>query len=110
MSLAAEGACVVLTTCGSEEEAARIAGRLLDRRLAACVQEVEIKSRYWWRGRQAEEPERLLLVKTRRELYREVESAILEAHSYDVPEVVCLPVEAGSRSYLDWMLDSTRTS
>ncbi len=99
----------MLTTCGSEEEAARIARRLLDRRLAACVHEVEIRSRYWWQGRQAEEPERLLLVKTRRELYAEVESAIVEGHSYDVPEVLCLPVEAGSRSYLDWMLDSTRS-
>ncbi len=105
--MTARGACVVLTTCGSEEEAARIARRLLDRRLAACVQEVEIKSRYWWQGRKTEEPERLLLVKTRRELYPQVESAILEAHRYEVPEVLCIPVEAGSRGYLDWILEST---
>ena len=98
----------MLSTCASEEEAAEIARRLLDRHLAACVQELEIKSRYWWEGRQAEEPERLLLVKTRRELYPEVEAAILERHSYSVPEVICLPVEAGSPGYLDWILASTR--
>jgi periplasmic divalent cation tolerance protein len=106
--LAADGACVVLTTCASGEEAGEIAKRLLDLRLAACVQELEIKSRYWWQGRQVEAPERLLLVKTRRELYREVESAILEAHPYEVPEVLCLPAEAGFQGYLDWLLDSTR--
>ena len=96
-------ACVVITTCASDEEATVVAGALLDARLAACIQVTDIQSHYVWQGKRTTEPEKLLLVKTRMALYRQVEAAILAAHSYDVPEVICLPVVAGSPAYLRWI-------
>src|SRR5215471_18171859 len=88
--------CVVLTTCATDEDARALATALLDRQLAACVQVVPIHSYYVWEGAQQSEPEKLLLVKTRRGLYGEVEAALRAAHKYDTPEIVCLPVVAGS--------------
>jgi periplasmic divalent cation tolerance protein len=101
-------ACVVITTCGSADEAARIAAALLDARLAACVQVTDIQSHYVWQGRRTSEPEKLLLVKTRMALYPRVEAAIKAAHSYEVPEVICLPVVAGSPAYLGWIGEVTK--
>jgi periplasmic divalent cation tolerance protein len=101
------GACVVITTCASDEEATSIAKALLDARLAACIQVTGIQSHYVWKGERVSEPEKLLLVKTRMALYPRVEAAILAAHSYDVPEVICLPVAAGSPAYLGWIGEVT---
>ena len=101
-------ACVVITTCPSSEEATAIAKALLDAKLAACIQVTDITSHYVWEDRQATEPEQLLLVKTRLALYPQVQAAILAAHSYEVPEVICLPVHAGSPAYLRWIGDVTR--
>ena len=100
-------ACVVITTCATDEEATSIAKALLDAQLAACVQVTGIQSHYLWKGERVSEPEKLLLVKTRMALYRRVEAAILAAHSYDVPEVICLPVKAGSNAYLAWIGEVT---
>ncbi|HET9199176.1 MAG TPA: divalent-cation tolerance protein CutA [Solirubrobacterales bacterium] len=97
--------CVqVLTTVGSEEEAGRIARLLVERRLAACVQVVgPIVSRYRWRGAVEEEREWQLLAKTTRAAYEPVEAAIREVHSYDEPEIVAVPIVAGSAGYLAWI-------
>ena len=100
-------ACVVITTCASAEEANVIAGALLDAQLAACIQVTDIQSHYVWQGKRTTEPEKLLLVKTRMALYPQVEAAILAAHSYDLPEVICLPVAAGSAAYLGWIGEVT---
>ncbi|HEX4904136.1 MAG TPA: divalent-cation tolerance protein CutA [Acidimicrobiales bacterium] len=91
------------TTAGSEEEAARIADALLERRLAACVQALPITSRYEWKGKVALEREVLLLVKTREDRFEEVRAAITELHSYEVPEILLLPVTAGAPPYLAWL-------
>src|SRR5262245_18367833 len=90
------GYCVVLTTCASDDDARTLASALLERRLAACVQVAQIHSFYIWEGAQQSEPERLLLIKTRRELYVDVEMALRAAHSYETPEIVCIPMVAGS--------------
>ena len=97
--------CVqVLTTAGSEEEAERIAELLVERRLAACVQVVgPIASRYRWQGAIEEEREWQCLAKTTRAAYDAVEAAIREAHSYEEPEIIAIPIVAGSAGYLAWI-------
>ena len=93
-----------MTTAGSEEEAGRIASLLVDRRLAACVQVAgPIVSRYRWQGAIEEEREWQCLAKTTRAAYDAVETAIREAHSYDEPEIIAIPIVAGSAGYLAWI-------
>jgi periplasmic divalent cation tolerance protein len=97
--------CVqVMTTAGSEEEAGRIASLLVERRLAACVQVAgPITSRYRWQGEIEEEREWRCLAKTTRAAYEAVEAAIREVHSYEEPEIVAVPIVAGSAGYLAWI-------
>jgi periplasmic divalent cation tolerance protein len=100
----------VLTTAGSEEEAGLIAGVLVERRLAACVQVVgPITSRYRWQGAVEEAREWQCLVKTTRDAYDAVEAAIREVHSYDEPEIIATPIVAGSAGYLAWIEDNVST-
>jgi periplasmic divalent cation tolerance protein len=95
---------VVLITAGDSEEAGRIARGLLEARLAACVNIVGgVDSRYWWRGKLDEAKESLLVVKTKGRLLPEIITAVKKLHSYEVPEIIALPVVGGSREYLDWM-------
>src|SRR5688500_14964390 len=92
-----------MATAGSREEADRIAPALIERRLAACVQLVPIESRYVWKGEVAVDDEVLLLIKTRADRFDAVQSAIVELHSYEVPEIVLVDVAQGSPSYLAWI-------
>ena len=95
---------VVLVTCSSAEEASRIAHALVERRLAACVNIVDgVQSVYRWKGAVEEAAERLLLVKTARSHFEALQSAIRELHSYDVPEIVALPIVEGLEAYLGWI-------
>ncbi len=97
----------VLTTAGSEEEAELLSTALVDRHLAACVQIVgPIRSRYRWQGAIEEEREWQCLVKTEAAKYPEVEAAIRELHSYDEPEILAIPVLAGSAGYLAWVSEN----
>jgi periplasmic divalent cation tolerance protein len=97
----------VVTTTDTKEAAQDLASLLVEARLAACVQTVgPITSTYWWDGRVQEAQEWLCLVKTRAERFAEVERAIQEHHSYDVPEIVALPAEAVSATYLQWLRDT----
>lgn len=94
----------VLTTAGSEAEAAAIADVLIERRLAACVQVLgPISSTYRWQGEIERAQEWQCLAKTGAPLYPEVEAAIREAHSYDEPEIVAIPILRGSPGYLAWI-------
>jgi periplasmic divalent cation tolerance protein len=94
----------VITTTGSREDAARVARALVEARLAACVQVIgPITSTYWWQGAIEEAAEYLCLAKTRRDRFAAVEAAIRAVHPYDVPEVLAVPVEAGSAAYLAWL-------
>lgn len=94
----------VLTTVSSREEAMRIGRRLVERRLAACVQVLgPLRSIYWWKGSMEEAEEWLCIAKTRNELYSEVEKIIKELHPYEVPEITAVPIEMGSREYLEWL-------
>ncbi|MBX3427371.1 MAG: divalent-cation tolerance protein CutA [Pirellulales bacterium] len=94
----------VLATAPSAAEADAIAAALVERRLAACVQIVgPVASVYRWQGRVERAEERLLVVKTTAAAYPQVEAAIRELHSYQCPEIVALPIVAGSDDYLGWL-------
>lgn len=97
----------VLTTAGSEEEAERIASTLVEQRLAACVQVAgPIASHYRWQGKLEREQEWQCLAKTEAGLYERVEDAIRAIHSYDEPEILAIPVLAGSDGYLEWISEN----
>ncbi len=95
--------CVVMTTCASSEQAEALCAALLDRQLAACVQVLDITSAYVWQGQRTTEAEKLLLIKTRLDLYTQVEATLDEVHPYETPEVICLPILTGAASYLGWI-------
>ncbi len=95
---------VVLTTCDSQEAAAGLARRLVEARVAACVNIVPgIQSVYHWQGRIEEAGEWLLVIKSSRGLFEDLQRELSAAHTYEVPEVLALPVIDGSAGYLDWL-------
>jgi uncharacterized protein involved in tolerance to divalent cations len=104
------GFVTVLTTASSDAEAEAIAEALLADALAACVQILPIRSRYIWNGAVQREPEQLLLIKTRADLFEVVRAKIRTMHSYDTPEIVALPIAAGDGDYLSWIGTSTRSA
>ncbi len=101
---------VVLVTCGSEEEASRIARFLVGERLAACVNILDspVRSVYRWKGRIETAMEHLLVIKTRRARLRALEAAVKRLHSYQTPEIIALPVAEGSSRYLNWLEECVR--
>jgi periplasmic divalent cation tolerance protein len=99
---------VAMTSCGSPEEARKIAHALTEARLAACVNIVPgISSIYRWKGQVEEASEVLLIVKTRSMLLPQLQRRLQELHSYEVPELIVLPITGGSPSYLAWLADET---
>src|SRR5271156_3227956 len=103
---------LVLVTCGSRKEARKIAHALIGQRLAACVSEiaVPVASAYRWKGKVESAKEFLLLIKTSKRRFAAVRDAVRRLHSYDVPEIIALPIAAGSRAYLDWIAESVKPS
>jgi periplasmic divalent cation tolerance protein len=99
--------CVVITTCGSNEEGEKLASQIVEAKLAACVQLSSITSYYTWEGKVNRDPECKLVIKTRKALYDQVESFIKEHHSYDAPEIIELPIHSGSKEYLSWIDEVT---
>jgi periplasmic divalent cation tolerance protein len=100
----ADDAIVVLMTAGNNEEAARLADMLIGAHLAACVQILpEMESVYRWQGKIERQPEVLLLAKTSRSKFDELEREVRALHSYETPEIVALPIIAGSTPYLEWL-------
>jgi len=99
--------CVILTTTGSQEEANHLSELLVQEKLAACVQSLPITSTYTWEEKLTCDSEWLLMIKTRSDKYKAIETLILTHHSYDVPEILQLPVESGNPGYLTWINDNT---
>ena len=94
----------VFTTTESKEEAEKISREVVGKRLAACTQIVgPIKSIYRWKEKIEEEEEWLCIMKSLNDLYEQLEKAIKEIHSYEVPEILALPVVAGNQAYLEWL-------
>lgn len=101
--------CVVLVTVGSMEEGQRIAQALVSERLAACVNvAAPLASTYRWQGEIVHDQELLLLIKTRTALFSTLEARVRQLHSYATPEVIALPIAAGSAAYLDWLRVETQ--
>ena len=94
----------VLTATDSEEQAKVLARGLVEARLAGCVQVVgPVTSVYRWKGQVEEAREWLCVAKTRKALYERVEAFIRERHTYEVPEIIAVPISSGSESYLAWL-------
>ncbi len=94
----------VLTTTDTRPRADAIARALVEGRLAACVQVVgPVGSTFHWQGKIDAAEEWLCIAKTRADLYEQVEAAIRGVHTYQVPEILAVPVAAGFKGYLDWM-------
>src|SRR3954468_23023714 len=99
--------CVVLTTTSNEEQAEALARKIVSAKLGACVQVQQIKSFYMWKGDTCAEPECLLIIKARTDQYQDLETFIKSNHSYETPEVIQIPVLAGSAEYLKWITEVT---
>jgi periplasmic divalent cation tolerance protein len=95
---------VVLSTCSSAEEAEKIARALVEKRLAACVNVLPgARSFYRWKDALEDASEWLLLIKSKRELFDALRAELERIHSYEVPEIVALPIVVGSANYLNWL-------
>jgi periplasmic divalent cation tolerance protein len=101
---------VALVTCGSAREANRIARALVERRVAACVNVLgtPAHSTYRWRGKVETAAEYLLLIKSSRKKFRALRAEVEHLHSYDVPEIIALPIVEGSQAYLRWLGEGLR--
>ena len=100
---------VVLTTVETQEEGVRLARLLVEGELAACVQILpQMVSIYRWQGSVEQSSEALLLIKTTRTVYSQLETVIKQHHSYQTPEIIALPIESGLPEYLVWLRDSVK--
>ena len=95
---------VVFSTCASADEAERLARRLVDERLAACINVISpVRSFYRWKGVVEDSVEWVLMIKTSRSLFESLRAVLESAHSYEVPELVAIPIVDGSPNYLSWI-------
>ncbi len=101
---------VVLVTCETAEQGARIARGLLEKRLAACVNIVPgARSLYWWQGKIEDAAECVMVIKTQETHLGALTAEVKRLHSYSVPEVIALRIEGGNPDYLRWLADETST-
>jgi len=94
---------VVLVTAESQEQARAIASALVKEHYAACVSVMPVQSVYTWENEVHNDPEWQLMIKTDLNQFSQLETRICELHSYDVPEIIALPIQAGLSSYLNWI-------
>lgn len=100
---------VILITCANKREAHRIARGLVGQKLVACVNIVDgIKSIFWWQKRIDSASEVLLIAKSKKSLMRRVIRQVKSLHSYQVPEIIALPIVAGNKDYINWINESVR--
>jgi len=95
---------IVLITAPNKHEAANIVRTLLEEKLIACANILDkVHSLFWWREKVEDEEESLVLMKSKQTLFKKLSDRITELHSYDVPEILALPIVKGSQAYLDWI-------
>jgi periplasmic divalent cation tolerance protein len=100
---------VVFVTCGSEEEALKIARALVEEKLAACANIVSpLRSIYRWEGKIWDEKEWLLIIKTQQSTFEDLSKRVKALHSYSLPEIIALPIVEGSPAYLNWIEENTK--
>jgi len=101
----------VMTTIDEREAAENIAHTLVSKRLAACVQVVgPISSTYWWQNKVEHTEEWLCIIKTKRSLYKKLEATIKQLHTYEVPEILAIPVADGYEGYIKWLEEYLKLS
>jgi periplasmic divalent cation tolerance protein len=100
---------VIFITTGTDGEARRVAEVLLEQRKASCINIVPtVTSLFWWKDRIESDQESLLIVKSKASLLDEIVSLVKGVHSYDVPEVIALPIIGGNPDYLNWIGEETQ--
>jgi len=98
----------ITTACNKEEIANEIIKKLLDERLIACAQKLNINSSYVWQGQRENENEILIIMKTRKSLFEEIKRQILFIHDYDLPEIVATDLTCGLEDYFKWIDENTK--
>ena len=99
---------LITTTFDNKEECDKVVDLLLEERLVSCCQISTITSKYHWKGNIEETNEFQVKMKSKKELYNEIEKIILENHSYEVPQIVYYDIDGGLKDYLDWINNETR--
>ncbi len=100
---------VIFITCAGKQEAAKITKALLEKKLVACVNIVDkVESFFWWKGKIDRAQECLLIAKSTRAKLVKITRVVKSLHSYEVPEIIGLPVTGGNKSYLEWIDDCVR--
>jgi periplasmic divalent cation tolerance protein len=95
---------IVLMTTSNKQEATTIVKALLKERLIACANVIDsVSSFFWWQDKIEENKETLVIMKSQQDLFEKLSKKVQELHSYDVPEILAVPITQGSQSYLDWM-------
>jgi len=95
---------IVFMTASTKEEAGKIVRALLEERLIACANIMDhVSSFFWWQGKIEEEKEVLAIMKSHESIFKKLSQRVTELHSYEVPEILALPIIEGAPSYLDWM-------
>lgn len=107
--LSAHNYAVVMVTVSSQKEGETIASSIIEARMAACVTLLPVNSIYTWQNQIHSASEWQLLIKTDLSQFSQLEKQIRELHSYEVPEIIALPIVAGSQPYLKWMNDNIKT-
>lgn len=92
-----------MVTCGSEEEAQRIAALLIEKHLAACVNIVPVRSIYEWQGKVEDQQEWLMIIKTEKSLFNDIKTIIEANHSYETPEIIAMDISMASDDYANWI-------
>ena len=105
--MAVTACCIVQTTLDAEDKAEALASALLEQKLAACIHMAPVQSRYFWRGVLMREKEFVLSIKARALDFEAIAAQIRALHSYDVPEIIAVPILAGDPAYLDWVEKAT---
>jgi len=99
---------IVLITTPTQTQAEDLTQRLLKQKLAACVNLLPVTSHYWWKQKIEKTEETLMIVKTRRRLIKQIVKLVQKHHSYEVPEIIALPIIQGYPKYLAWITETTK--
>ena len=108
-SIAEKMHIVIFITASNKQEAGKIASALIEKKLAACVNIVEkVESVFWWQGKVDRSGEALMVAKSKKDKFNKIVKLVKSLHSYEVPEIIALPIVAGEKSYLAWINESLR--
>ena len=100
--------CIIFVTCHSRKEAGNIASSLLNKRLIACANIISgVDSKFWWNGKIDSAKEFLVIIKAKSSSFKKIEKEVKRLHSYEVPEIIAIPIIAGSKEYLGWIKKET---